>query len=83
MKTYKEFITELDVETLKSHSVKRFAQADAIPVKNRKGNEFSTLTAKGYKSLRKARMKQDPEGYARAEKNDTRGYDQPNRYHGD
>jgi len=37
MKTFKELITELDVETLKSHSVKRFAQADAV-VRN-KGNE--------------------------------------------
>jgi hypothetical protein len=81
MKTFKELITELDVETLKSHSVKRFAQADAV-VRN-KGNQYSTLMAKGYKSLRKAMKKRDPEGYARAEKNDTRGYDQPNRYHGD
>ena len=81
MKTFKELINELSIDTLMSHSAKRSAQADAV-VRD-KDNKYSTLKAKSYQSSQKASKKRNPELYARAEKNDTRGYDQPNRYHGD
>lgn len=88
MKTFKELINELDTETLKSHGKKRIDQSVQTWHRARQASkegdskksydldmQAHALGQKAAKSLFKAaRRKPDT---------DSRGYDQPNRYHGD
>lgn len=78
MKTFKELINELDTETLMSHHKKRLAQSGEAYKKGDYQKAYN-LKMRGSKSHIKALLKQ-PEKIAA---NDTRGYDKPNRYHGD
>jgi hypothetical protein len=93
MKSFKQIINELNIDTLKSHSDKRSKQSmqawHAARQASKEGDHKKSyeldmkaykLGQKGRKSAVKAIRKEFPNGNPA---NDTRGYDKPGRYHGD